>query len=721
MTGCYLNRPYWHSEDGKHTPVVCSKLIARAFPRILLVSAFVFLCAFSRAQVLRTIYVSPNGNDANPGTQSQPKRTPYGAIDALRAARMANSKDHFILDFAPGKYFFNQTIEFRLPESGQLPGVPTIVRGVKGQTFFDGSIQVTGWQWADGGIAERVPPSAQPNVYQASLPLVNGLPMDTGMMTRRGYPYDTVITWSTLVFNNQPMTMARYPNKGSWLRLPADHAGSNTTFRMTDTVPYSWVNTGDIWAHGFFGWDWADSFERVGSFNSGAQTVTLATTPAYGMRPTQRYYLVNAIEALDSPGEYFIDRVGRKIYFYAPLEGYTPAQKIDSLNSGSFLTSLDDNLIETYDARDVTFENITFQNGRRGAVDVRYGARVAFKGCTFRRFGTQAALIGSGTDHKFQSCDFYDLDEGALVIHGGNRTTLTSVGHEVVNCWFRDYAKECMAYRVAIDLWGVGHRVANCRIEDAPHSGLVFHGNNHVVERTDFERLCLETIDASAVYIGRNPTFQGNKVTYNRFRDIRSYQTGTHSNFAVGVFLDDMSHGTDVSMNLFYDVQIGVIIGGGRDNRVFNNYFFDNDKSVQVDARGTAWASGFWNEWNIPAMLAEVPYTGTLWRSQYPFLASYPNDQPNLPKRNDIYQNVSVAAGTWLTLYDGLQSVTRKKDQYSVYENFNSVTLGDPGFRNMAAYDYRFDKMSNLAWMKIKTIYPDQIGLYLDSYRTSLP
>ncbi len=676
------------------------------------------------AQGVQTLYVSPSGSDANPGTQALPKKTPYGALDAVRVARQSLSKDQFIINFAPGKYMLDRTVNIGRPESGDSIGKPTVLRGVTGQVFFDGSVKVTGWQLATGSAALRLEPAARPNVFQAPLPIVQGPSgpqvLDTGGMSRRGYPYDTTLTWSTLVFNDQTMKIARYPNTG-WLRVPADHNGSPTTFGMSDTAPYGWQNTGDVWAHGFFGWDWADSFERVSSFSQGAQTVTLATAPAYGIRPTQRYYLVNALEAVNAPGEFFIDRTTNTVYFYVPLAGFTDAQKIASMNAGSFLTALDTDLVETYDASDVLFEKITFQNGRRGAVAVRYGARVEFKGCTFRRFNTLAAFVGSGVDHQFLSCDFYDLDESALKIVAGDRATLTPAGHRVVNCWFRDYAKECMSYRSGVDLWGVGHRVTSCRIEEAPHSGLVFHGNDHVVEYTDFKRLCLETIDAGAVYIGRDFTFQGNKVLYNRFEDIKSYQLGTHSNFAVGVFLDDMSSGTEVAMNLFYDVQIGVIVGGGRDNKLENNYFFDMTKAVQFDARGTSWASNFWTEWDVPSMLAAVPYRSQLWRTRYPNLYNIVNDDPQLPKRNDLARSVFVGGTDWLTFHDGLVPVTNKRKSYSVYSYFNSVTLGDPGFADMENGNFQFGLMSQLAWKKIKTIYPDQIGMYTDQYRTWLP
>ncbi len=676
--------------------------------------------AVSSAQGVQTIYVSPGGSDSNPGTQVLPKKSPYGALEAVRAARVSLSKDQFIIQFAAGKYMLDRTVNLGRTESGDSLGKPTILRGAAGQVFFDGSVQVTGWQLASGGAASRLNAAARPNVFQAPLPIVDGGPLDTGAMSRRGFPLETTQTWSTLVFNSQPMTIARYPNTG-WLRVPADHNGSSTTIGMADTAPYGWQNNGDIWAHGFFGWDWSDTFERVASFNQGSQTLTLANAPPYGISPTRRYYLVNALEAVDAPGEFFVDRSTSTVYFYVPLAGYSDAQKIASLNSGSFLTALDANLVEVYDASDIVFENITFQNGRQGGIDIKYGTRVEVKGCTFRRFNTLAAFVGSGYDNMFLSCDFYDLDEGALQIMAGDRATLTPARHQVVNCWFHDFGNECMSYRPGVDLWGVGNRVASCRIEDGPHTGFVFHGNDHVLEYSDFERLCTETIDVGAVLIARDPTFQGNKVLYNRFRDIRSYQIGTHSNFTVGVCLDDMSCGTEVAMNLFYDVQIGILIGGGRDNKVDNNFFFDMTKGIQMDARGTSWASNFWSDWNVPAMLAAVPYRSALWKSRYPMLYSIVSDDPEEPKRNDVTRSVFVGGTDWTTLHDGLRAVTSKRREYNLYAYFNSVTLGDPGFVDMDGGNFEFGRMSNLAWKKIRPIYPEQIGLYLDQYRTSLP
>jgi hypothetical protein len=489
---------------------------------------------------------------------------------------------------------------------------------------------------------------------------------------------------------------------------------------MTDTAPFGWQNTGDVWAHGFFGVDWADTYERVAGFDSGNGFIRLATRPEYGIASDHRFKLVNALEAVDSPGEYFIDRVASKVYFYVPLEGASDAQKIASLNAGSSLTSVETTLVDVYNANDVTFENITLQNGRGSGAWVQYGARVSFKGCTFRRFDYDAAIAASGVDHMFLSCDFYDLSEGAIVLYGGDRATLKRSGHLVENCHIRDYAKVCKSYRPAIDMWGVGHRVSKSRIEDAPHSAIILHGNNNIIEFTDFARLCLETSDAGAIYIGRNVTFQGNKVWYNSFSDMWSQQEGNYANFVTAVYLDDMAAGTEIAMNVFKNLQLGVVVGGGRDNKMLNNYFIDTGNAVHVDARGTSWASDFMTAWDVPSMLAYVPYKGKVWKRAYKKLPRYLKDKPAVPKRNYLTNSINVGGLDWLLLYDGVK-VSTKTSNSPLFVKRNSVTSEDPGFADMSNENYWFASNSALGKLKIKQIDPGMIGLYYDQYRTSIP
>lgn len=69
----------------------------------------------------------------------------------------------------------------------------------------------------------------------------------------------------------------------------------------------------------------------------------------------------------------------------------------------------------------------------------------------------------------------------------------------------------------------------------------------------------------------------------------------------MGVYLDDMFCGTEVSGNLFYRVTRAAFIGGGRDCTVKNNLFVDCRPSLHIDARALGWAHDHSDKWMVSA------------------------------------------------------------------------------------------------------------------------
>ena len=63
------------------------------------------------------LYVSPDGNDDNPGTQSKPLRTLQGARDRIRNLDKNGTQDILVL-FKVGDYFIENTVRFGREDSG---------------------------------------------------------------------------------------------------------------------------------------------------------------------------------------------------------------------------------------------------------------------------------------------------------------------------------------------------------------------------------------------------------------------------------------------------------------------------------------------------------------------------------------------------------------------------------------------------------------------------
>jgi hypothetical protein len=95
--------------------------------------------------------------------------------------------------------------------------------------------------------------------------------------------------------------------------------------------------------------------------------------------------------------------------------------------------------------------------------------------------------------------------------------------------------------------------------------------------------------------------------------------------------------GFDVSGNIFeYAGFTALLVGGGRDNKIVNNYIKTSAFAIWVDNR---WPTYDWNQ--NQKNLDDSPYKTALWRQKYPELAA-PMHNKEWPEGNRIERNVIV-------------------------------------------------------------------------------
>jgi hypothetical protein len=114
--------------------------------RIIYCIIFIF---FSLSAFSAEIYVSPKGNDQNPGTQISPKASLHGAIREARELRrlLKVGKDEPVrILMAGGIYNLYEPIFIR-PEDSGTETSPTIVEAVSGENVtLSSGIQINGWK-----------------------------------------------------------------------------------------------------------------------------------------------------------------------------------------------------------------------------------------------------------------------------------------------------------------------------------------------------------------------------------------------------------------------------------------------------------------------------------------------------------------------------------------------------------------------------------------------
>ena len=122
------------------TALLCSLILsssAAAFPAGFPVTA-------SAADAAAELFVSPDGDDSNPGTEAAPLRTLAGARDAVRKINGSADGD-IIVWLRGGTYRQTEAVQFDTRDSGQN-GHRIIYQAYEGETpVISGAVPVSGW------------------------------------------------------------------------------------------------------------------------------------------------------------------------------------------------------------------------------------------------------------------------------------------------------------------------------------------------------------------------------------------------------------------------------------------------------------------------------------------------------------------------------------------------------------------------------------------------
>ncbi|MBI2421615.1 MAG: right-handed parallel beta-helix repeat-containing protein [Candidatus Hydrogenedentes bacterium] len=660
------------------------------------------------------LHVAPNGLDSNPGTEAAPLATLTRARDVLREARATGGlpADGAIVWVQDGDYAFTQSLSLSAEDSGTAEG-PIVYRADhNGGALLHGGRVLPAAHFAavtDPAVRARIPREAQAPVRQIDL-RAEGM-TDFGVFPEA---FEGAPPLPELFYNNQRMALAGWPNEG-WAEIDAvvesgpapwrNHVSDKLgVFRYAGDRPANWKDPASVYVEGYWCFDWSCETVRVQAIDPVKREITLAKQHVYGIgsgNPApRRFRAVNLLEELDLAGEYYLDRGAGLLYFWppGPLEG-----------ARVILSQLGDPIVDLKDASHLALRGFTFDSTVGAALRMSGGEGNILLGCTIRNTGLEGANISGGKNHTVQSCDIYDTGTGGLHMNGGDRKTLTPSGHRIENNHIYQVSRRMRTHAYNLHIEGVGVQVLHNLIHDAPHQAIGAGGNDHLFDLNEIHHVGMASDDSGAFYMGRNPSDRGTVLRHNYWHHLGS--TMAHGSCAI--YFDDGDGGQTVYGNVFYKAAGGsfgaVFNHGGHGNIVTNNIFIQCSRAMGA----APWSPAMWQEWLDGdlwkrRLREEVDITKPPFTERYADLEGFYDSAKRLrlnhAERNIAYQCGSFSAGNW-----------NMKDCIS-------LTL-DPGFVDVEAGNFALrDDAAILKELPGWTPIPfDQMGLYLDEFRTSLP
>ncbi|MDP3001975.1 MAG: right-handed parallel beta-helix repeat-containing protein, partial [Bacteroidales bacterium] len=362
----------------------------------LLVRLIFVIFVFCQGQLFaQKIYLSPNGNDTNPGTIEKPLSTLTAARDKARELRKSNHVNKPIEVIAlEGEYFMFQPLNLSIDDCGK-PDSPLIFKAETGtKAVFRGGVQLIGFEKVNDKLWKVfVPQVAFYNSYFEQL-YVNGRRAVRARTPNSGFYFIKKVTETVM-------------EKGEG-RAP-ELAIQKIELDSTEATCFQYFSKQDYQdALIIFYHNWDNTRKRVTGFtkqNSSVYTVGEGMKPWNPLNNKTRYLVENFKSALDAPGEWFLERSG--FLYYIPREGET-------IENTSFFApvlkefiGIQGDLTSGKKVENIRFENLVFEmagyqtppDGNEPAqaaapvdavVTLDFANNISFQNCEIAHTGTYA-------------------------------------------------------------------------------------------------------------------------------------------------------------------------------------------------------------------------------------------------------------------------------------------------------------------------------------------
>jgi Right handed beta helix region len=554
--------------------------------------------SFAVPGVGRVFYVSTRGSDSWSGRLTDPNASrtdgPFRTLDHARdVVRELKSKGAFsgpvTVYVRGGRYDFDHPLVFTPADSGADKALATYAAYRGEKPVLSGGRPITGWKRVRGaGI-----PAARGHLWTARIPAV----------------WEGKWYFHELFVNGQRRQRARSPNSGFFHAEGEISPESPARFIYHEgDIKAAWASDPDVEVIGPL--RWAEYRLHIASVDGASRLVTLAgNRQPWGNPKDPRYWVENTLDALDTPGEWYLDRRSAALY-YCPMPGEDPRRAEIIAPEITTLVRFEGDPGAGNDVHDIALRGFTlaytdWSLAKKGYVDMQAsydipaaveaeGAhRCAIEQCRLAHLGQYAVEFHRGSKHnRVIGCEMTDLGAGGVKIgdpeipKSENETTL---GNIISDNHIHDIG---IVYAPAVGVWigqSSDNTIAHNEINDTFYSGIsagwtwgygpsAARGN--VIEFNNIHDIGRGMLsDMGCIYtLGIQPgTVERNNICH----DVTRYEK-EHGGW--GLYTDEGSSDILIENNLVYRIEDGGFLQHYGANNTFRNNIiaFGNPAQFQV-------------------------------------------------------------------------------------------------------------------------------------------
>ncbi|KAK3099176.1 hypothetical protein FSP39_000560 [Pinctada imbricata] len=491
----------------------------------------------------------------------------------------------------------------------------------------------------DQNILNRLMPEPRSKVVQMKL-------SDAGIHELgQMHPYGNEVTRIApleIFYNGEPLVLAHWPNWSMVNIISTPDGRNGKRFTYAGDRPKRWSKETDMWAYGFWYHTWADLAIKITSIDTATHTITLNNTERHGMQPGHYpnsstiqggyFRVVNVLSELDMPGEFYVDRTSGILYMWPPTNNAHI-----SGNDVIYASIINDCInIDSYSSN-IEFRGITLEDCRKQGIITGNVENLTLTEMEIKNTGDYNIRCDNCNKMSVTKSYFHDGD-GGLRVYGGDRDTLTPSGSEIADNIFWRYSRVTGVGKDAVNIpWGVGLHVHHNHIYNGQYNGVLWTGNDHLIEYNNIHNVCINATDCGAIHVTRDWTC--NNVHIN--------------------------------------------IAGGRNNIARYNIFYNASSHVlQVDTRGTRHRNDVSLYGKLHRYNDSIQHNG-IWAKRYPELTTLLSNHPELPVGNKLFRNIIYhTTGQEIKGDDG-----RHPEWFNISSNAHAV--GPTDFYSPSAANFR--------------------------------